>query len=325
MKCTGKIILFWLAFSSILFAQSDIPGSKDHPLITRYPGMVIEWTDVQNYDQYKIATGPVTGYRHIDDWLPVAGNVTRIYYSLAGTRSVTEVYFNYLKAIKKAGFEVLAKRVHKSRNVSKEIGGRGWLGVYFNENPYPTSKSISLLDGSATVGGSCFLAGKLSRKSGTVFVAISGTQYKDDRVLFMVDIIEQEAVEDDLIFVDANAMLSEIKANGKIALYGIYFDTGKATLKPESKPTLDEIAKLLKQNPEIALHVVGHTDSQGGFEMNMQLSRNRGAAVVKSLKQNYGIGKNRLVGHGVGPLCPAATNSSEKGRSKNRRVELVVK
>ena len=85
----------------VSFAQSDVHGNEDHPIITRYPGSIIEWYDVQEFDRYKIATGPVTGYRHIDDWLPVEGKLTRIFYTLSGSRSSNEVYLNYLKALKK--------------------------------------------------------------------------------------------------------------------------------------------------------------------------------------------------------------------------------
>lgn len=323
MNHIRKAGAFLLMLQSVLFAQSDVPGSQDHPLISRYPGSAIAWYDVQNFDRYKIATGPVTGYRHIDDWLAVEGKVTRIYYSLSGSRSVTEVYLNYLKALKKAGFVVLAEGLHKSRNIAKNIGGRGWLGVYFKENTFPASANIQLLSGSSTSGGSCFMAGKLARRGGAVYVAVSGTQYSDRNVLFMIDIIEEQAVQDDLIFVDAEAMSKEIDQNGKVALYGIYFDFDKATIKPESKPTLDEIATLLKNKPRLSLYVVGHTDMKGSFAYNMKLAGDRAQSVVAALTKNYGIPSRRLQAHGVGPLAPVATNKKDEGRSKNRRVELV--
>ncbi len=325
MKIISRIVMFLLWTSSLTFAQKDIADSQDHPLITRYPGSTIAWYDVQNYDRYKIATGPVTGYRHIDKWLPVEGQVTRIYYELSGTRSVTEVYFNYLKALKKAGFEVLAEGLHKNRNVAKGIGGRGWLGVYFAENSFPTNSSIQLLQGSATSGGSCFVAGKLARKGASVYVAVAGAQYTDDSVLFMIDVIEEAAVEDDLIFVNADAMMNEIKANGKIALYGIFFDFDKSTLKPESNPTLTEIAALLKKNRKLDLYVVGHTDMVGAFAYNMKLSSDRARAVVDALVKKHGIASRRLQAQGVGPLAPVASNSADNGRNKNRRVELVAR
>lgn len=317
------IILLLLSLVLTSNAQQDVKGSEDHTLISRYPGSVIKWYNVEEYNRYKIATGPVTGYRHIDDWLPVEGKVTRIFYSLTGTRSVTEMYLNYVKALKQNGFEMIADGLEKERNVGKKVGGRSWLGVYFAENSLPPE--VNLLQGSATVGGSAFVAGKLSKNGAEVYAAISLAQYSSNEVLYVIDIIEVEAVEDDFIFVNADIMKNEIEANGKIALYGIYFDTDKAIIKPESEPTFKEIVKLLSSNPSLNVYVVGHTDMTGSFSHNLKLSKDRAAAVVKELTTKYKISKNRLTADGVGPLAPAASNSNAKGREKNRRVELVGK
>lgn len=75
---------------------------------------------------------------------------------------------------------------------------------------------------------------------------------------------------------------------------------------------------------ELKLFVVGHTDSAGGFESNMRLSRDRAAAVAQSLVSNHGIAATRLTAHGVGPLAPVANNGTDEGKAKNRRVELVA-
>ena len=111
---------------------------------------------------------------------------------------------------------------------------------------------------------------------------------------------------------------------GKAAVYGIYFDTGKAEIKPESEPALKEIAKLLQADPKLKLYVVGHTDNSGGLDYNMKLSKDRADAVVKALTGKYGIAASRLSAFGVGPLAPVASNQTEEGRAKNRRVELVA-
>ena len=146
-----------------MVAQQDVPGSADHPLITRYPGAYIDWHEIQEFEQYKIATGPVTGYRHIDEWLEVEGKMTRIYYVIKGKRSITEVYQNYANTLKREGFTILAKGLHNSRNVGKTVGGRTWMGVHYKANPLPPNGKINLLNGSSTVGGSSFIAGKLDR------------------------------------------------------------------------------------------------------------------------------------------------------------------
>jgi len=140
----------------------------------------------------------------------------------------------------------------------------------------------------------------------------------------------------DLTVVEEQAMTQQVRANaatmgadiertGKVAVYGIYFDTDQAVIKPESEPTLQEIAQLLEENPDLELFVVGHTDGTGGLEHNMELSQDRAAAVVEALTSRYGIEQGRLEAHGVGPLAPVASNASEDGRAKNRRVELVAR
>jgi len=135
-------------------------------------------------------------------------------------------------------------------------------------------------------------------------------------------IVEEKAMEQ-YVVADAEALAKEISLTGKVAVYGIYFDTGKAVVKPDSKPALEEIAKLLQNDPGMKIYVVGHTDSVGGFDANMSLSLARAEAVVQVLASQYGIDPGRLKAHGVGPLGPASTNRSEDGQAKNRRVELV--
>ena len=109
-----------------------------------------------------------------------------------------------------------------------------------------------------------------------------------------------------------------------MAVYGIYFDIGKAIVKPESKPVLDEIAKLIALQPTLRLYVVGNTDNVGEFAGNMALSRQRADAVVATLVKGYNVPAARLRAEGIGPLSPVESNASESGRAKNRRVELVA-
>lgn len=140
---------------------------------------------------------------------------------------------------------------------------------------------------------------------------------------YNLEIIEKQAMNQDII-ADANSMAQSIKDTGKAAIYGIYFDFGKAVIKPESEPALQEITKLLKADPKLKLYVVGHTDNQGTYDYNLKLSRDRADAVVKALTGKYGIAAPRLLACGDGPTAPVASNLTEDGRAKNRRVELVA-
>jgi len=138
-----------------------------------------------------------------------------------------------------------------------------------------------------------------------------------------VNIIESRPMTQNMVLVSADEMSKAITATGRVALYGIHFDTGKAEIKPESKAVVEEIAKYLKANASVKLHVVGHTDNAGGMESNLGLSKRRADAVVASLTQQWGVAANRLTAYGVAYLAPMAVNTSEEGRAKNRRVELV--
>ncbi len=137
-----------------------------------------------------------------------------------------------------------------------------------------------------------------------------------------INIIEKQAMKQDVV-ADANSMMSSIKETGKVALYGIYFDTGKSILKPESQAALLEISKLLKTDPSLKLYVVGHTDNTGAYDANLKLSMERAMAVVNELKSKYSVASERIIGCGNGPTSPVASNDTEEGRALNRRVELV--
>jgi outer membrane protein OmpA-like peptidoglycan-associated protein len=135
-------------------------------------------------------------------------------------------------------------------------------------------------------------------------------------------IIEKEAMKQE-VAVDAAAMASSIADTGSVAIYGINFDTAKSDAKPESEPAINEIAKLLTDNPTLKVGIVGHTDMVGDATANMKLSQVRAQSVITALVSKHGIAAARLVAFGAGPWAPLATNKTEEGRAKNRRVELV--
>ncbi len=135
-------------------------------------------------------------------------------------------------------------------------------------------------------------------------------------------IVEKAAMEQDIV-ANAAALTQDIKTSGHAAIYGIYFDFGKSTIKPESESAIMEIAKLLKNSPDLKAYVVGHTDNVGSLDSNMTLSLARAEAVVQTLVAKHAIAAGRLKGCGVGPLAPVISNDNEEGKAKNRRVEIV--
>ncbi len=167
-----------------------------------------------------------------------------------------------------------------------------------------------------------------------------GTQYsiiqviKDDKEIwaevsganngmYNVRMVEKQLMKQDVV-ANADALSGSIKETGRVAVYGIYFDTGKADLKPESGPALAEIVKMLKADAGLKIYVVGHTDNAGQFVYNVKLSQDRAASVVNALVGKHGIAAARLTPFGAGPACPVASNKTDEGKAKNRRVELVA-
>jgi outer membrane protein OmpA-like peptidoglycan-associated protein len=136
-------------------------------------------------------------------------------------------------------------------------------------------------------------------------------------------VISPDVLEKKMAFLNADDMKRAIRDSGEVAVYGLYFDTDKDAIKSESQPALAEIATLLKSEPSLRLHVVGHTDNQGKPDHNLDLSHRRATSVVAELTSKYGIGANRLDAFGCGIYSPVASNEAEIGRAKNRRVELV--
>ena len=139
---------------------------------------------------------------------------------------------------------------------------------------------------------------------------------------YIVRMVEKQLMKQEVV-ANADALASSIKETGRVAVYGIYFDTNKADLKPESDPALAEIVKMLSADANLKVYVVGHTDNVGQFAHNVKLSQDRADSVVHALVSRHGIAVSRLTPFGDGPTAPLASNKNEEGRAKNRRVELV--
>jgi OmpA-OmpF porin, OOP family len=334
---------------SALAQVSDVKGSKDHPLVSRYAGSVIIGYDFRKFDEFVIPLGvlkragdrPAAGGGSQPVFEPaktqrVEGRVTRILYVGPPDRSPLEIVRNYELELKKNGFETLYTCA------GTQCGEQD--GVLAGNYLYTLDKRLSQTPprGSGRPDGQIseyaldapvnqrYLAAKRSRPEGDVYVSAyvatnRATHHKEtqDHPVILLDVIDAVPIETGMVTIDAAAMAKDIASTGHVALYGIYFDTDKSDLKPESQPTLQEIAKLLKQDASLKLYIVGHTDNVGGFDYNIGLSERRAAAVVKELSAKHGVAATRLKPAGVGMLSPVAPNDAERGRAKNRRVELV--
>lgn len=308
----GRAALMGLVFAFAAHA-ADVAGSKDHPVVSRYAGSEILKYDEKDFDSYTLPTGQVRDRRSGPSASQaLEGRITRIHYRAPEGRSALEVFRNYEQSLKGAGFAALYE-------CENQACGNDFS---YAVNP-PSIMHFSGKDQK-------YLAARLSRPTGDVYVSVYTTAAygvggaNKNRVFTQLDVIEAKPMQTGQVVVDANAMAREIAATGRVALYGIYFDSGKADVKPESQAALVEIAKLMKQDGALKLLVVGHTDTAGTFDYNIDLSRRRAQAVVQALVANHAVDAARLKPWGVGYSSPVASNRAEDGRAKNRRVELVA-
>ncbi len=289
--------------------DQDVEGSKDHPMISRYPGSVITRYLTKEFDEFTLPLGEVVEAGKFSKSQSLEGKITRIVYLAPQGRTVLEVFRNYQGALRKGGFETLFT-----------CGPQGCGSSI--ANAYASSPDSQ--DYWGPQHGIRYISAKLARPEGDVYVSLLiDDQGGDSRANAELYVIEVKPMESDLITVNAASLANDINRTGHASVYGIYFDTGKADIKPESDATLKEIAKLLQGDPMLKLHVVGHTDNQGALDMNMDLSRRRADAVLGALTTKYAVPAGRLRAFGCGPYSPVASNDNEDGRAKNRRVELV--
>lgn len=308
----GLVIIFCL--SIVQSFAADAKGSKDHPLVPRYDGSYIKYYNHSAFDEYPLFIDKITDYKGIESqpdsaiWLE--GRVTKFLYINPPERSHLEVFRNYEKALNSAGFETIFECKKKS------CGGHHFKNA-FKGYIWMTSDNQH------------YLAAILPRDEGDVYVSLfvtpsgsgGGPDYK--RILTQLHVIEIEPMEEKMVTIDAVEMNKSIDKEGRVALYGILFDVDKDTIKPESKPSLEQITAMLTNNPEMKIVIVGHTDNQGEIRYNMDLSTRRAKSVEATLVDEYGISRERLSAWGVGYLSPVASNHTKAGQAKNRRVELV--
>jgi OmpA-OmpF porin, OOP family len=336
-------VMACLPIATAMAQLSDVHGSKDHPAIKRYEGAIIIGYDYRKFGDGEVLLGPVKrgGPGKRTTLTPtklqrVEGQVTRILYVVPAGRSPLEVVRNYEQELQASGFQTMYRCARAECGTEAD----GLLGDYYlyrserrlSQTPPKGSSQPGQISEYAysSAGEQQYLAMKRATPRGdayaSVYVATGGFRIHKEtfgHAIVLLDVLEPAAMDTKMVTVDAATMAKDIAASGHIALYGIYFDTDKTDLKPESAQTLTEIAALLKQDPKLTLHVVGHTDNVGGDSYNMDLSRRRAAAVVAALGSQHGIASGRLQAAGVGPLAPVASNDAEDGRAKNRRVELV--
>jgi len=283
----------------------DVAGSRDYPGIGRFAGSVITGYAVKDFDATRMQAasfrdGQPTDARRLE------GRIVRIAYRTNPGPSILEVSRNFETQLAKAGFEIL---------LACDTDTCG--GIPFTESIDTLPVPQMWVDGF----NYRYFAGRKTEGGRETYASVLVSQNNQD-ITAQVTVAELGAIANKMV--DAAAMAKGLGETGHIALYGIYFDTDKAVLKPESRPTLEQIAKLLASQPQLGVFIVGHTDSQGAYDYNLDLSRRRAEAVAAELVKSFRIVPTRLRTAGVGLLAPVGSNATDAGRALNRRVELVA-
>jgi outer membrane protein OmpA-like peptidoglycan-associated protein len=306
----------------------DIAGSRDHALVPRYDGSFIIGYKTDRFAEVDMPLGPVIlheGQRRFERLQSVEGARTRLLYVAPPERTSLEVMRNYRGALVAAGFQPLFECNRDACGDSMEVP------FYFNNDSRKlTASQVMEYAFAYGVVDPRLLVAKLERPQGSAHVIVfaafqenSANAAAGKRVAVFVDVVESGTMEQRMVTVQAPEMATNLSREGKQALYGIYFDFDKADIKPESRPQLEEMAKLMKASPGLKVYIVGHTDNQGALDYNVGLSQRRAEAVARALATQHGVPAARMTARGLGPLAPVTSNATDDGRAKNRRVELV--
>lgn len=294
-----------ISMASTTTLAKDIAGSADHPLVGRFEGAQIVAYDYRAFDEFAFANAPAKT-RDPDNAEQVEGAVTRIAYTLKGDQSLAEVARNFEIGLTQKGFDIVFECK------TKECGGGNFA---YALDTFPLPKMV------VDPFNFRYLGARRGGENSEIYASVVISADTNKNIRTQVTVVERDSLA--FRMVDAAAMQEAFAEKGSIALYGIYFDTDKADIKPESAPTLEEMAKFLNASPSLSVVIVGHTDNQGAMDYNLTLSHRRAEAVVDALSTTYGVGRDRMVAAGAGFLAPVAPNDSEDGRAKNRRVEMI--
>ncbi|WAC21249.1 OmpA family protein [Luteolibacter sp. SL250] len=326
-----------LIFISPLALAKDAAGSKDHPDFKRITGSEIIWHKASKFDELNIALERVEFDYDKQAFKKTKrdkaeGQLTTLYYKLPADSTTLEAVRQYEAELKPAGYETLftaendklddgyGRFVEQTFPIAKKTGQLQYLHE-FNKD----EQRYSILKGKGKEGNAIYVsvyAFRLDDVNTGFDKLVEGHKLEKGNVVARVDILETKAMDTRMTAVKAEEITSSIDTEGRIAIYGVFFDTDKSDIKPESAESLAEMAKAISAGKGTYL-IVGHTDNQGDLNYNQTLSLKRATAVTAALTGEYKIPADRVIPVGVGMAAPLAPNTDDKGRAKNRRVEIV--
>lgn len=311
--------------------ERDLSGATDISGLPRFEGSVIIGHRVSPFDETLIPIGPWAARSGAAGWketVEVSGRRTRIVYLAPRNTGSLEVIRHYQHALEQLGYERLYQcsgfgecgdgvdRFYSEASNGKQLTDSHLLKHVYSDTSVQEPRLYSARR--RTPDGDSHLFVFAAQQDNFADSAAG------NRVAIFVEEVLSPPMRERMVSIEAKEMAQGLSDAGRIAVHGIQFDFDQATIKPESKPQLEQIALMLVENAELKLYIVGHTDNRGTLEYNMDLSRRRAEEVVRTLIQSYGILGERLKPMGVASLAPLTSNATEEGRALNRRVEMVA-
>lgn len=331
------------AAQALEWNAKDVKESQDHPLMGRFTGSWLVGYQQIGFDATTVPSRfGLEGMNELINPITVEGQITRLLYLAPPGKRPYEVQKNYVTALKAAGYKETLVCAGEDKCESTSYGLKDGMqemkildfGKAVDANP-ALKDILYRVDNGGNIFGE---HGKLQQMSvGTIsaagktahIVVSSDKHYSGDITVTYIQIVQPDDMPLGQVSVNLNGLQSkdkiaaEISAQGKIAIYGVFFDTGKSDIKPESKAQLAEMGRYLQENRDKKVFIVGHTDNQGNFTANMKLSLDRAKAVTAYLSKEFAIAGDRMLAQGIANLAPVGSNQHDDGRAKNRRVELV--
>lgn len=307
-------------FFFLTFVIYSINAQSAESLISPFTGSELLGTYEARFDPLTLLVEPL-GDKNYPSSLVVEGALLSNIYERPENVSPYELFRSYQKVLQSADFDILL--ACKEGECSSKLSVRATYGHPKKEienRKYQQRMKTSTQ--TWLVGwANHYISAKKKTAEKTYYAMII---ISDQKNLYSVDVMEVEEMEDGNIELNPKLLKDKIASEGKVVLDGIFFETGKDILKETSTPSLNTISNFLKDNTNLSFYVVGHTDDTGSLEGNISLSEKRAEAVVLALI-DLGVNKSQITSYGVGPFAPAANNTSDSGKAKNRRVELVVR
>ncbi len=325
-KCIALIIATMIPLTAAIAQQpSDVEGSKDHPMVSRFEGAAIAFYKETKFGTYKLPVDD-KGKINFNSPMILKGKVTRIQYSVSSDNNPEYILHNYIQAFEDAGFSIMVSAANEELGVGDR--SQDWNKRYYSSGDAYFTNALN--NGKFGLkhqipnwkSEQAFIAANGEKDGKLIYISIYAVNH-DSYTLINQDVIEVEAPKTGLV--TAEKISKGIETEGHVAVYGIYFDTGQSAIKAGSEAAMKNIAEYLNSVEGKKFIIVGHTDNTGGLSENMTLSESRAKSVMDKLINSYGVNTEKLSAYGVASLSPVASNATDEGRAKNRRVEIVEK